>query len=140
MKDAGLTFFYHNHGYEPVPYGNGTLMDLIIRETDPARVAFELDVLWAYLPGIDPAAIIRKYPGRFKLMHIKDMKPGVPRGSLSGGLPAEMQSVIGEGQVNWTDLMAAARADGFAYYYLEDETPEPLINVPRSIAFLERIR
>lgn len=140
MKDAGLTFFYHNHGYEPVPYGNGTLMDLIIRETDPSLVSFEMDVLWTFLPNVDPAAMIRKYPGRFKLMHIKDMKSGVARGSLSGGLPAEMQSVIGEGQVNWADVMAAAKKDGLEYYYLEDETSNPIVNVPKSITFLERLR
>lgn len=140
MKDAGLTFFYHNHGYEPVPYRDGTLMDLIIRETDPSLVSFEMDVLWAFLPGIDPAAQIRKYPGRYKLMHIKDMKSGVARGSLSGGLPAEQQSVIGEGQVNWADVMAAARKDGLQYYYLEDETPDPITNVPKSITYLERLR
>jgi sugar phosphate isomerase/epimerase len=140
MKDAGLTFFYHNHGYEPVPYRDGTLMDLIIRETDPSLVSFEMDVLWAFLPGIDPAAQIRKYPGRYKLMHIKDMKPGVPRGSLSGGLPAEQQAVIGEGQVNWADVMAAAKKDGLKYYYLEDETPNPIVNVPKSLVFLERLR
>ena len=140
MKDAGLTFFYHDHGYEPVPYRDGTLMDLIIRETDPSLVSFEMDVLWAFLPGLDPAAMIRKYPGRYRLMHIKDMKPGVPRGSLSGGLPAEQQAVIGEGQVNWTDVMAAARKDGLQYYYLEDETPDPITNVPKSITYLERLR
>jgi sugar phosphate isomerase/epimerase len=140
MKDAGLTFFYHNHGYEPVPYRDGTLMDLIIRDTDPSLVAFEMDVLWAFLPGIDPAAQLRKYPGRYKLMHIKDMKPGAPRGSLSGGLPAEQQSVIGEGQVNWVDVMAAARKDGLTNFYLEDETPDPIVNVPKSIVFLERLR
>ena len=140
MKAAGLTFFYHNHGYEPVPFGNGTLLDLIIRETDPALVSFELDVLWAFLPGVDPAAIIRKYPGRFKLMHIKDMKSGVARGTLSGGLAAEHQAVIGEGQVNWSDVMAAAQKDGLAYYYLEDETPDPVTNVPKSISFLERLK
>lgn len=140
MKDAGLTFFYHNHGYEPVPYRDGTLMDLIIRETDPSLVSFEMDVLWAFLPGIDPAAQIRKYPGRYKLMHIKDMKPGIARGSLSGGLPAEQQAVIGEGQVNWADVMAAAKKDGLQYYYLEDETPDPIVNVPKSIVFLERLR
>ena len=140
MKDAGLTFFYHNHGYEPVPYRDGTLMDLIIRETDPSLVSFELDVLWAFLPGIDPAAQIRKYPGRYKLMHIKDMKPGIPRGSLSGGLPAEQQAVIGEGQVNWAAVMTAAKQDGLQYFYLEDETPDPIVNVPKSIVFLERLR
>ena len=140
MKDAGLTFFYHNHGYEPVPYRDGTLMDLLIRETDPSLVSFEMDVLWAFLPGIDPAAQIRKYPGRYKLMHIKDMKPGVPRSSLSGGLPAEQQAVIGEGQVNWADVMAAAKQDGLQYFYLEDETPDPIVNVPKSIVFLEHLR
>ena len=140
MKDAGLTFFYHNHGYEPAPYGNGTLLDLIIRETDPSLVAFEMDVLWTFHPGVDPAALIRKYPGRFKLMHIKDMKPGVPRGNLSGGLAAELQAAIGEGQVNWSDVMAAAQKDGLEHYYLEDETPAPITNVPKSITFLERLK
>ena len=140
MKDAGLTFFYHNHGYEPVPFGNGTLLDLIIQNTDPALVKYEMDVLWTWLPGADPVGLIKKYPGRFKLMHIKDMKPGIARGSLSGGLPAEQQAVIGQGQVDWKALMAAAEKDGFAYYYLEDETPDPVNNVPPSIAFLQSLR
>jgi sugar phosphate isomerase/epimerase len=140
MKDAGLTFFYHNHGYEPVPYGNGTLLDLIIQETDPALVAFEMDVLWTWHPGVDPAALIRKYPGRFKLMHIKDMKPGLPRGSLSGGMPDEQQAVIGQGQVNWADVLSAAQKDGLEHYYLEDETPDPVGNAPKSISYLERLK
>ena len=140
MADAGLQFFYHNHGYEPVKYGDGTLLDLIIKETDPNLVNFEMDVLWTFLPNVDPAALIRKYPGRFKLMHIKDMKPGVARGSLSGGLPDSLQAVIGQGQVNWPEVMKAARASGLEYYYLEDETPDPVNNIPPSINYLERIR
>lgn len=140
MKDAGLTFFYHNHGYEPVPYGDGTLLDLIIRETDPALVSFEMDVLWTFLPNVDPAALIRKHPGRFKLMHIKDMKPGVPRGSLAGGIPDEQKAPIGEGQVNWAEVMAAAERDGLEHYYLEDETTDPVRNAPKSIAYLEKLR
>jgi sugar phosphate isomerase/epimerase len=140
MRDAGLTFFYHNHGYEPVAFGDGTLLDLIIRETDPELVKFEMDVLWTWLPGVDPVALIRKYPGRFRLMHIKDMQPGVPRGSLSGGIPAEQKAVIGQGQVNWAALLQAAQADGFVHYYLEDESPEPVANAPRSVAFLSALR
>jgi sugar phosphate isomerase/epimerase len=140
MKDAGLQFFYHNHGYEPVAYGDGTLLDLIIRETDPNLVKFEMDVLWTFLPNVDPAALIRKYPGRFKLMHIKDMKPGVARGSLSGGLPDSLQAVIGQGQVNWPDVMKAAKADGLEYYYLEDETTDPKGNIPPSVGYLGGIR
>ena len=140
LKNAGLIFFYHNHGYEPVPFGDGTLLDLIIRETNPELVKFEMDVLWTWLPGVNPAAMIRKYPGRFRLMHIKDMKPGVPRGSLSGGLPAEQQAVIGMGQVNWSDVMSAAAKDGFEYYYIEDETPDPVTNVPPSISYLAHLK
>ena len=139
LKDAGLSFFYHNHGYEPVTFGDATLFDLIMRETDPALVHFEMDVLWTWLPGLDPVALIRKYPGRFRLMHIKDMKPGIARGSLSGGLPDEQQAAIGAGQVPWSDVMAAAERDGFEEYYIEDETPDPVHNVPASISFLEQL-
>jgi sugar phosphate isomerase/epimerase len=140
MKDAGLQFFYHNHGYEPHPYGDGTLLDLMIRETDPDLVKFEMDVLWTWLPNVDPVALIKKYPGRFKLMHIKDMKPGVPRGSLSGGIPDSLKSVIGQGQVNWPEVLKAAKADGLEHYYLEDETTDPPKNIPPSVSFLEKIR
>lgn len=140
MKAAGLTFFYHNHGYEPVPADSGTLMDYVIRHTDPELVSFEMDVLWTYLPGQDPVALIRRYPGRFKLMHIKDMKPGVARGSLKGGLPAEQQAVIGEGQVDWPALLQAAERDGLAEYYVEDETTDPVRNAPRSVAYLQGVR
>ena len=140
MKDAGLQFVYHNHGYEGHKYGDGTLLDLIIKETDPELVKLEMDVLWTWLPGEDPVALIRKYPGRFKLMHIKDMKPGVPRGSLTGLLPEEQQAPPGEGQVPWAALMKAAQDDGFEYYYIEDETPEPLVGVPKTITFLERLK
>ena len=139
LKDAGLKFFYHNHGYEPSPYGDGTLLDLIIDETDPELVTFEMDVLWTWLPNVDPVALIERHPGRFKLMHIKDMKPGLERGSLSGGLPEEDKSVIGEGQVDWPALLQAAEADGFEHYYLEDESTDPVGNAPKSVSYLTGI-
>ena len=140
IKDAGLQFIYHNHGYEPHPYGDGTLLDLIIRETDPELVKFEMDVLWTWLPGVDPVALLKKYPGRFRTMHIKDMKPGLPRGSLTGALPEEQQAPPGEGQVPWPALMKAAEDAGIEYYYIEDETPTPLVNVPKTIDYFERLK
>jgi sugar phosphate isomerase/epimerase len=73
-------------------------------------------------------------------MHIKDMKPGVARGSLAGGLPDTLQSVIGEGQVNWAELIAAAQKDGVKYYYIEDETNAPVQNTPKSVAYLEHLK
>ena len=140
LKAGGISFFYHDHGFEPVKYGNGTLLDEMISKTDPALVHFEMDVLWTWLPNVDPVALIHKYPGRFKLMHIKDMKPGGARGSLSGGIPAEQQAAIGEGQVPWPKLLEAAQKDGFEYYFLEDETPDPMVNVPKSVAYLEKVK
>ena len=140
LKAGGISFFYHDHGFEPVKYGNGTLLDEMISKTDPALVHFEMDVLWTWLPNVDPVALIHKYPGRFKLMHIKDMKPGGARGSLSGGIPAEQQAAIGEGQVPWPQLLEAAQKDGFEYYFLEDETPDPMVNVPKSVAYLEKVK
>lgn len=139
LKDAGLTFFYHNHGYEPVPYGDGTLLDLIIDETDPELVTFEMDVLWTWLPNVDPVALIERHPNRFKLMHIKDMLPGLERGSLSGGLPEEQKAVIGQGQVDWPALLKAAEEDGFEHYYLEDESTDPVGNAPKSVAYLKAL-
>ena len=139
LNDAGLKFFYHNHGYEPHPYGDGTLLDLIIDETDPELVTFEMDVLWTWLPNVDPVALIERHPGRFKLMHIKDMKQGIERGSLSGGIPDEQKAVIGEGQVDWAAVLQAAEADGFEHYYLEDETPDPVGNAPKSTAYLKSL-
>jgi sugar phosphate isomerase/epimerase len=139
LKDAGLQFFYHNHGYEPQPYGDGTLLDLIIDETDPELVAFEMDVLWTWLPNIDPVALIQRHPNRFKLMHIKDMKPGIERGSLSGGLPENQKAVIGQGQVNWPVLLKAAQDDGFGHFYLEDESTDPIANAPASIEYLKSV-
>ncbi|HEX2718512.1 MAG TPA: sugar phosphate isomerase/epimerase [Gemmatimonadaceae bacterium] len=140
LRDSGLTFFYHTHGYEPVKSGNGTLLDYMITQTDPDLVKIEMDVLWTYLPGVDPAGLIRKYPGRVRLMHIKDMKPGVARGSLAGGIPDSSKAVIGEGQVNWSEVMAAAQKDGLEYYFLEDETTDPVANAPKSFAYLERLK
>lgn len=141
LKAAGLTFFYHLHGYEPVPAGtDGTLLDVLITQTDPALVSFEMDVLWTWLPGQDPVGLIKKYPGRFKLMHIKDMKPGVPRGSLAGGIPDSLKAPIGAGQVDWPTLLQVAEKDGFAEYYLEDETTEPVKNAPISVKYLVGVK
>ena len=140
LKDAGLTFFYHNHGYEPSPYGDGTLLDLIIDETDPELVVFEMDVLWTWLPDVDPVELIERHPGRFKLMHIKDMKQGIERGSLSGRLPDEQKEVIGQGQVDWPTLLKVAEEDGFEHFYVEDETTDPVANAPKSYAYLKGLK
>ena len=140
LKDQfGLMFCYHNHGYEFEPYENGTLMDYIIQNTDPNYVGFELDILWTVFPGQDPAALLTKYPNRFKLMHLKDLRKGIV-GNLSGGTPVENDVALGTGQINLPAVLKAAQKAGVQHYYIEDESPSIATQVPQSIAYLKSLK
>lgn len=138
LKDNGLTFVYHNHGYEFQPYGDGTLFDVLMKETKPEDVSYEMDVLWTFFPGQDPAKLLAKYPKRFKLMHLKDLKKGV-QGNMSGGTPVENDVALGTGQVNLPEVLKAARKTAIEYYYIEDESPSAQQQVPQSLAYLKSI-
>jgi sugar phosphate isomerase/epimerase len=150
LKDEyGLTFCYHNHGFEfqPVPAEaaadvkgkNVTLFDYIVQKTDPNYVSFEMDILWTFFPGQDPAEILKRYPTRFKLMHVKDLKKGV-QGNLSGGTPVENDVALGTGQLDLPTIMKAADKTSIKYYYIEDESPNITTQVPISIAFLRGLK
>jgi sugar phosphate isomerase/epimerase len=136
LRDNGLMFCYHNHGYEFQPYGDGTLFDYLVQHTDPAAVGFEMDILWVAHPGQDPVKLLKKYPQRFKLMHVKDLKKGV-KGDLSGGTPVENDVALGTGQIDIAAVMKAARNTAIEYFYIEDESPSVDVQVPRSIAYLK---
>lgn len=134
-----LTFCYHNHGYEFYSYEDGTLFDLMIEKTDPNYVSYEIDILWTFFPGIDPAALISKYPDRFKLMHLKDLKKGV-EGNMSGGTPKENDVVLGTGQLDLPAILKAAKEAGIEHYYIEDESPVYYQQVPKSIEYLKGLK
>jgi sugar phosphate isomerase/epimerase len=74
LAKHGIKFFYHTHGYEFLPYRDGTLFDLLMAETNPEYVRIEIDVFWIVHPGQDPVKLLEKYGKRFELMHVKDMK------------------------------------------------------------------
>lgn len=140
LKDEfGLTFCYHNHGYEFSPYEKGTYMDYIIQNTNPKYVSFEIDILWAFFPGGNPAALIAKYPQRFKLMHIKDLRMGVV-GNLTGGTPVENDVALGTGQLDIPSILKAAKKSGIKHFYIEDESPDYAKQVPQSIAYLKSLK
>ena len=133
----GLTFCYHNHGYEFAKYEQGTLYDYIVNQTKPEYVSFELDVLWAFFGGADPAELIRKYPDRYRLMHVKDLKKGVT-GDLSGKTATDNDVALGTGQVDIAAIIKAAKASSIKYYYIEDESNNTGQQVPISIAYLKK--
>ena len=137
LKEAyGLTFCHHNHGYEFIPYQNGTLFDYLVTNTNPAYVSFELDILWAFHPGQDVPALLRKYGQRFKLMHIKDLRKGIT-GDLTGATSNENNVVLGTGQIGIAEVLQAAKKSAIEYYYIEDESSTASIQVPLSLAYLK---
>lgn len=134
----GLTFCYHNHGYEFEKHENGTLFDYIVVNTKPEYVSFEMDIMWVFFPGADPAALLTKYGSRFKLMHLKDLKKGVV-GNLSGGTSSENSVALGSGQLDMPAIMKAAKKANIKHYYIEDESSAIAIQVPQSIKFLSNL-
>lgn len=143
LRENGLTFCYHNHGYEFVPTTeakgpNATLFDYMVQNTNPDYVSFEMDILWATHGGADPVALLNKYGNRWKLMHLKDLKKGI-KGDLTGGTPPENDVVLGEGQINMPAVLKAARKAGVKHYFIEDESNHESQQVPLSIAYLKKV-
>jgi sugar phosphate isomerase/epimerase len=136
----GIKFFYHQHGYEFAPCGDGTLMDLLIKETDPRHVAFEMDIFWVQFPGQDPARWLEKYGKRWELVHLKDMKKGLKTGDLSGGTDVANDVAIGTGQMDMPAILRAARKAGVKYYFIEDESPSVTEQLPVSLKYLKEVR
>ena len=138
LREQGLTFCYHNHGYEFVPHGAGTLFDVLMTETNPQDVSFELDILWAHLPGANPAQLLEKYGSRFKLMHLKDLRRGV-KGDFSGKTAVENDVALGTGQLDLPAILKAAKRAGVQHYYIEDESPNTATQVPQTLAYLKSL-
>ena len=134
----GLSFCYHNHGYEFQPFENGTYFDYMVANTNPEYVNFELDILWAFHPGKDPVELLKKYGNRFKLMHVKDLKKGVT-GNFSGGTAVDNDVALGTGQIDVGAVIKAATKSAIQNYYIEDESTHVNKQLPVSLAFLKAL-
>jgi len=140
LSKVGVTFFYHCHGYEFQLHGSGTLFDLLMTETKPEFVSFEMDVLWVVFPGQNPVALLEKYGKRWKLMHLKDLKKGIATGSLSGQTDVENDVPLGTGQMDWRSIFTAAQRVGVEHYFIEDESSTSLQQIPLSVSFLKSFK
>jgi sugar phosphate isomerase/epimerase len=119
LKGHGLKLGYHNHNIEFAPRGATTGWDILVSETDPDLVVFELDAGWASAAGLDPADVLHRSPGRFRLMHVKDLKETTPHNVLMNMEPTE----VGYGRINWNRVLTAARDAGVREYFVEQEPP-----------------
>lgn len=137
LKEAGLGFGFHTHGYEFAPLADGSsAFDVMMNETKPDLVFCEMDVFWVVQAGLDPVALLQKYPGRFKAFHIKDMKKGAPTHLYEGHAPASDNVIVGQGVMDWPGIVAQGKKSGVEYYFIEDETSDPVGNIPPSITYL----
>jgi len=139
LKDKGLTFCYHNHGYEFGKYEDGTLFDYIAKNTDPRYVSFEIDILWSFHGGQDPAQLINKYPARMKLMHLKDIRKGIAN-DLTGGTDTRNDVALGTGQINIPEVLKVDKKAGIKHYFIEDESPSYSKQLPVTIAYIKSLK
>lgn len=140
MKKEGITFGYHCHGYEFRPYEGGTLFDVLMKETKPDLVTFEMDVFWVVHPGQDPVKLLEKYPGRWQLMHLKDIRKGALTGVYTGHAPKTDDVPLGTGMVDWPNVLRTAAKVGVKHYFIEDESPTAPEAIAQSLKYLETLK
>ncbi len=139
LKENGISLCYHPHGYEFRPYEGGTLFDYLVKNTSTEYFNFEMDVFWVKHPGQDPVALLKKYPNRFPLMHLKDRKPGT-EGNQNGTADVESNVVLGAGDVGIADIIKQGRKIGVKHYFIEDESSRCETQIPESLKFLRGIK
>jgi sugar phosphate isomerase/epimerase len=134
-----LRLCFHPHGPEFVPGPDGTLFDTMAREMDPRAANFEMDVFWFVFGNQDPAAMLRRYKGRFLSMHVKDIRKGVARTFDPGTVEEEDSVPLGMGEVDWVSTLAAAKESGVEKYYIEEEHPKAVEQIRQSLAYLKKL-
>ena len=128
-RRRGLRFAYHNHDFEFQPVEGRLPFDVLLEATDPAAVEFEMDLFWITKGNADPLAYFARHPGRFPLVHVKDMAAD---GSMVD---------VGAGRIDWRRIFAAREQAGIRHWFVEhDNPPDPMASVATSYAYLAAIR
>jgi len=139
-QKAGIQFCYHNHNFEFTKYGDTTAYDFFLNNLDPKLVKYEMDCFWVTHAGEDPVAYFDKFPGRFPLLHIKDMKD---KPAPTHELDAKMGlfAPVGHGSIDWKRIFAAAKKGGMQHYYVEEDYCEqpPLEAIKMSYEYLSKL-
>lgn len=140
LAGNGLTLCYHAHGYEFGAYEKGTLFDYMAKNMDPRYANFQMDVFWIKQSGTDPVGLLKKYPTRFKSMHLKDRLPGMPDSSNGRADVEKANVVLGTGDVGIEAVVKEGVKLGIRHYFIEDESSRSWDQVPASIEFLKKIK
>jgi sugar phosphate isomerase/epimerase len=131
-QKAGVQLAYHNHDFEFVPTGGVVPYDLMLKETDPKLVKMELDLYWITKAGQSPAKYFAANPGRFALVHVKDMD----------NTPKKFFTEVGRGVIDFKQLLPQAQRAGVKHFFVEqDETPgSPFDSIKISFDYLHALR
>jgi sugar phosphate isomerase/epimerase len=125
-KAAGLQYAYHNHNYEFEKLPDGSYgYDLLVGQTDHELVKFEIDCGWMCAAGADPVSYMKRFPGRFTMLHVKEFQPmSMPSTSLSG--PTRPKGTdLGQGFIDYKPIFAMGKAAGVQHAFAEQEDPFP---------------
>jgi sugar phosphate isomerase/epimerase len=133
-KTNGVKFAYHNHDYSFKPLNGQIPQTILMDQTDPKLVAFEMDIYWVVAAGADPIEWFEKYPNRFRLVHIKDRskKPVADEGKNS--------VVIGTGTIDFENILRNGRAKGVKELIVEQEANYGAGPLEAAIASLQYLK
>ncbi|MEN2284061.1 sugar phosphate isomerase/epimerase [Algoriphagus sp. SE2] len=135
LKEAGLEFLYHPHGYEFAKDGKGVVFDYMLENAKD--FGFNMDVYWVKMGGGDPLKIMKKNKGKFPMLHLKDRRIGTPD-SKDGHGDVETNVVLGTGDVGIAAIIKEAKKQGTKYLTIEDESSRSVSQIPLSIAFIKK--
>jgi len=130
-KAANLQLAYHNHDFEFFDMNGQKGYDILLNETDPSLLKMEMDIYWVVSAGYDPIEIFKSNPGRFPMLHVKDMDK----------LDKKMNTEIGNGSINFKKIFKCAKVAGVKHYYIEQENnymPDILSSVTKSSSHLRK--
>ena len=143
-KKSGIQFAYHNHWFEFLPVNGKLPYDMLLEQCDPDLVKMELDLCWITVAGADPLTYFNRHPGRFPLVHVKDMKK-LPKVSASGGQDfgdsLTDMTAVGSGVIDWKRLLGQSEKVGIKHYFVEhDKAEAPFESIKMSYDYLSRLR
>ena len=142
-RKAGVQFAYHNHTFEFAPaeaLGGKLPYDYLLESTKTDNVKMEMDLCWISVAGKDPIAYFNQYPGRFPLVHVKDMKK-LPKGAegptTDPDKEMEDMTEVGAGVIDWKHIFANSGKAGIKHYYVEHDFPkESFESIKKSYEYL----
>ena len=145
-QKAGIQFAYHNYHFEFVPVDGKLPYDFLLAECDSNLVKMEMDLCWITVGGQDPLTYFARYPGRFPMVHVKDLKK-IPQRTASdkGAIPFDRivpdMTDIGNGVIDWQRIFAQSGKAGIKHYFVEHDEPKSAFDsIERSYDYLQRLR